>query len=302
MERNGQAQQIRASHEKMYDMNPNGFFEMEFTVNGINYNQKTSKILKGLREEEKSSFCKIVSQGLVQSDPQYIDKIVYMLRHPRAVAKSQERLTRMPKQQQMLNALKELSEDAYTKAIHTPEMFIKVTKLACEWLSENTHVPYIIVDYDSLVADPDTHIKRVLDFLGEGDFEKARKVVDKKLKRSNHEDIDHPLWYDAEYIYEEMKKENFTNIIEHIDNPYSISNQTFTNFVCVRKGAPTNLMKCRLCKQHKRVRDGFKEFAEKRKINWRVEPCAYECEVNADVETPITIQESIANNFWIDDE
>ena len=68
------------------DMNPNGFWECRYSVQGIKWHMDMPKIDKQI--------CKIVSQGLINSNPNYIGKIIYMLRDPRQVAKSQERLKR----------------------------------------------------------------------------------------------------------------------------------------------------------------------------------------------------------------
>jgi hypothetical protein len=70
------------------DMNPNGFWECRYSVRGIKWHMNMPDL--------EGKVCKIVSQGLINSNPEYIDKIVYMLRDPRQVAKSQERLKRFP--------------------------------------------------------------------------------------------------------------------------------------------------------------------------------------------------------------
>ena len=84
--KNGIKEKFLKEFENIKKMNPLGFWENEWTVGGIQYS---------LRNEEKydeTKFCKIVSQGLHKSDPKYVSKVIYMSRHPRAVAKSQEEL------------------------------------------------------------------------------------------------------------------------------------------------------------------------------------------------------------------
>jgi len=115
-ERRGFNEKLKEAKETM-DMNPNGFWEMRYTVSGVQWHLGMPDL--------KGKVCKIVSQGLVASNPEYIEKIVFMVRCPRQVAKSQERLRRIRWMSR---------EHEQEMKIHTPEMFIQVTYQASKWL------------------------------------------------------------------------------------------------------------------------------------------------------------------------
>jgi len=185
------------------DMNPNGFWECQFTIQGIRWMFQLRNILKKSLEDWK--IVKVVSQGLLNSDPQYINRVIYMLRHPRAVAKSQERLKRI----QMIKT--DSGEDVNLfdamGKIHTPEMFITVTTQALMFFKNNKDIPIKIVNFEDLVESPKTIIKQIYDFIGiRGKVTKGYDIVEPKLNRSKHEDIENRLWGDADYLYGVMSQ------------------------------------------------------------------------------------------------
>ena len=98
--------------ELIKDMNPNGFWECRYSVAGIKWHI-------GFKDNPKT-IVKVVSQGLPQTDPRYVDKMIYMLREPHQVAKSQERLRRMPfmdieEERDMQEKMKICRNDARTR-------------------------------------------------------------------------------------------------------------------------------------------------------------------------------------------
>jgi hypothetical protein len=283
--------------EETKDLNPNGFFEMRYTVQGISYSFDDRHNLNRILSEEKKSICKIVSQGLINSEPKYIDKIVYMLRHPRNVAKSQERLTRnIP----VLGDISKMEIGGQKIKIHTPEMFIEVTYEACLWFLAYPEVPLLIVNYDDVIEKTEETLNNIKEFLNdpEADFESAKSCVDSSLKRSKMENIPSKFWEDAEIIYNFMKEKKFQEVVDYYENPKINTHEYNKKFLCVRRDMVTNFNQCELCKKNKTTRDNFKLYAESNNIEWKNKPCMYECGLNLNDPSPKFIQESIDNNFW----
>ena len=281
------------------DMNPNGFWECSFTVQGVKYNFPQSDLLKEIAEEDKGnlSICKIVSQGLIASDPKYIDKIIFMVRHPRAVAKSQERLKRnFPFQ----GPNGERPEDEIT--IHTPEMFINVTVNACRFLLKYPDIPVKQVMFDDLIENPKETLNGIKDFLNcGGDFDSAIDQIEPKLRRSKHEDVENTLWEDAEFIYEKFINKEYEEILEYASDPTLPMNRERMRWFCPRAGRTVIEKQCVLCKEDETTRKNFKKYAEERGVEWKIEPCPYECGFDPEDDDPMTLEESINNNFWEDD-
>ncbi len=284
---------------QMEDMNPNGFWECEFTVKGINYSYKNRKWLHTLHTKGKNKVCKIVSQGLLQSDPKYIDKMIYLIRHPRNVAKSQERLSR--------NFDVKFGEDKKNIfddiVVHTPEMYINVTLLACRWIIENKDIPVLFVEFEKLQKNPEEEIERMAQFVGYGDFDKGKDIVEPKLNRSKQENIENPLWEDAEFIYEKFKKGKFKEIIKAFEDPKRLTNRMKQSWQCTRCNMTVDAKDCTKCINSLIVRENYKKRANILDIDYMNEPCLYECGMNIDVEESeyLTIEESIKYNSWTED-
>jgi len=279
------------------DMNPNGFWECQWSVRGIAYAFPFADELEKIENEseEDLSVCKIVSQGLIASDPRYISKIVYMLRHPRAVAKSQERLRRGPSYTDESGNLINMSDEV---TIHTPEMFISVTAMAARWRLKYPEVPFVVVKFDDMVEDPDATLARVGDFVGK-DMSPARPMVNKKLRRSLPEDIDSDLWEDAEYVYDKFEAGEYQEIIDYLSDRKRASNRAAMSWFCPRTGRGTNEAMCKICMSNPVTRDNFIKSADDASIDWMNEPCPYECGFNMDMEKHLTIEESTRCNFWL---
>ena len=297
------------------DMNPNGYWEhLQFSVNGIKYHPQHRDELQRALVEPK--VLKVVSQGLMASDPVYIKRIVYMLRHPRAVAKSQERLQRRDiigtdRQGQKYN----LMEKA---VIHTPQMFINVTLAAMRFFADNPNIPVKIIQYENLLTDPDTAIQSIYDFNGlEGDVEAGKATVDKSLNRSNHQDIENPLWDESEYIHAAMcKLETLFNsgaahkeIVKIVDETMEYmgkiereNNRQNTKWFCLRSKKDVNATDCEMCMLHFEHRENLRKQSEKKVKegirDWVDEPCLFECGMDVKRTKYVSLQDSIFINWW----
>jgi hypothetical protein len=262
------------------DMNPNGFWECRYSVRGITWHMDMPKL--------DNQICKIVSQGLISSNPDYISKIIYMLRDPRQVAKSQERLKRFP----FMTHEEEMNSGL---VIHTPEMFIQVTYQACKWLIANPEVPVLTVSFDDLIMYPDEALNGVKEFLKEGDFSKHQ--IDPKLKRSYPQEVGNHLWEYADTMYEFMKKQEYQKVIDYFEeNSKMIFRDKVTTF-CTRLRERMVYNECKNCKNSCSLVKNLAKRAEERKIAWQYEPCMFDCLTNP-FEDHISMRESIENNHW----
>jgi len=280
---------------KSKDLNPNGFWECQYTVQGVRYSLAVEASMSTLEENGQKHICKIVSQGLANSDPKYINSIIYMLRNPKSVAKSQENLIRNTTMRDEWGKRFDLFEG---KKVHTPQMFIRVTTAAAKWIIQNPDIPIIYVNYEDLLADPDSTLIGIGDFLGYGDFEKAVPIIDKKLYRSHPEEIENELWEDAFFVYEKFKNKQFTEIVEYMRDKKRATNRQASSWQCYRTGLRTVEAHCKACISDLRFRDSLKAHAIKSGIDWVNEPCAFECAHDLD-NVHISIEESINNNSWL---
>jgi len=288
---------VKKNLEHAKDMNPNGFWEMLYTVQGCHYRFNDLDRLDDLLKEETKSFCKIVSQGLAKSDPQYIDKVIFMIRHPRAVAKSQEKLSRPGPLGELSNA----TIDGEPIKIHTPEMFINVTGMVSNWFIRNPNVQVHYVIYDELLEDPSTVLNGVRKFIGEdGDFGNAIKRINKKLRRSQPEDVKNNLWADAEFVYDHFVARKYQEIADYLERPDIQININNTNYMCLRNGLRVTPAICKVCRAKKSTYiENQKKSERVHPRNWEKQPCVFECGYNIEFK-PLSIEESIKNNFWKD--
>jgi len=338
--------QVQAEDAKMpvnerqfRDMNPEGFWEMNFTVTGISpymvrrgASALFSPHLQGLLDEvENGAFriVKVVSQGLMPSNPRYIGKIIYTIRHPRAVAKSQERLVRGFNYRDENGDLHNAFEDM---VIHTPEMFIHVTTMAASFLLSYLTIPIRFYHFEDLVAKPCEVIDDMGEFVGVGDYTKAYDIVQPRLNRSKHEDVESPLWDDAEFVYarfceaadviNEYKGDNanavrkrrkmaesaLKSILEYMADPKRQSNREKRSWLCYRAKHQVTEAMCRECVKGGEVARNFKTHSETTESHfgvtkhWSEEPCLFECGMDLDrnPDDYLTIEESIRNNSWHD--
>jgi hypothetical protein len=269
---------------KMKDMNPKGFYECPFTVQGLYWRPQVHELMKRVDDLVSEPFCKIVSNGLLKSDPTKISKIVYMLRDPHEVAKSQEKLTRQ----------RELPEG---EIVHSPDFFISATVQFCRWIVKYAQdVELLIINYGDLLSNPVDQVDLIANFL-EVSPGTASDVVEVKLHRSKPQDIPHPQWKDADEIYSLMQKSDFQGVLDYMTNPELETHKQNSKWMCHRMGAVVTKNQCEVCKSNPVVMANFKKTAKKKKIDWKNEPCAFECGVLPG-EKFITIEESIKNSHW----
>jgi hypothetical protein len=281
------------NQEHAHDMNPEGFWEdHRFSVKGLRYSKKLSNLIRDIMTGGKPYTAKIVSQGLGKTDPVYVEKLIVMVRHPRAVAKSQEKLRREKYKDQDGKLI-----DFNQEKIHTPQMFIGVSIQLCAWLTDNPQVPCLLVDFDDLIEDPYSQLKRVQEFIGEGDFEAAVGNIKPELRRSYPENVANTLWGEAEHTYKLLKERDFKGVYEYFEDPKRNFNRETRNWICTRYMAGVVENHCRVCKASQNFRETLREFAEQQGIPWRDRPCVYE--TTFDLDNPlISMEESVANNFW----
>jgi hypothetical protein len=287
--------------EKYKDMNPNGFWECPFTVQGIQYRPRLKEEYfdkMDTEDKDKPLVIKLVNSGLFMSDPKYIDKVVYMLRDPHSIAKSQERLKREQKFTLKDGRVVDLFEG---QTVHDPRFFIQSTTQFAQWRLDHPDVPLLMQPYDDMVADPKKELKNIGDFTGI-DLTKATQIINPKLKRSKPDMTkESDLWEEAEAIYECVKKEDWQGVIDISSDPKSNFSKGQLTYTCLRLRAGVSYHNCVACR-----RDMSKEFIESgikranaNKWEWWLEPCAFECGMDPDDEDPMTIEESIQHNHWL---
>lgn len=301
--------------EKAKDMNPDGFWEdTSFAVDGLRWKPGIEDILIDIEKSEKPLVGKVVSQGLARSDPRYIHKVIYMLRDPGSVAKSQERLRREFK---FIDMTTKKKIDLFSGVtINSPKMFIQVTLQAVAWLRAHQDIEVCFVKYNDLISNPRETLIKVQEFLGEGDFVSAASVVNPALKRS------YPEWgdllrEDSEYIYQKLLDQDWDAIINFTKDPKREINRQTTFWECARSGLSVNEKFCKSCMETPGgYRMSVKQHAIVNDINFKDRPCAYECFFNLDETTFFddfksqgieeedafdkAIEKSIKNNFWLE--
>jgi len=288
-------QRIKEDFQQSVDMNPNGFWESLYAVQGVYYRFHDRENLNKWLTEDKPTICKIVCRGLWQSDPKYIDKIIYMVRHPFDVAKSQERLKRDLPGFQTENGVFKLEHEF---KVNSPKMYIGVTAMACRWLVEYSEVPVLQVYYDSLLDEPVAVFKEVQDFLGEGDFSPAVDSIDTSLRRSRISDVpDSRLWDIALAVYDLFTTGDYQGVLDYLKDKNLNEIDGEGGYMCPRSGRMVTLNECRLCRNRTDVKINYRKAAEARGVDWRKEPCLWECGMGPGPDYK-SIEESIKNNHW----
>jgi hypothetical protein len=284
---------------KIRDMNPNGFWECAFTVGGIHYNLHTAGLFDQIKGDttDNQHIVKVVSNGLLGSNPEYVSKIIMMCRHPRAVAKSQERLKREMKFTLKDGRIVDLYEGAN---IHSPQFFLECTMAGARWLIKNKMQVHNVV-FDELVSNPAEVLNGVFEFLGGGDVGAAIKEVKPKLSRSYPQEIKHDLWEESELLYDLLLKQDYKAICDYADDPTTKYARLNKMWVCTRVRSGVVEANCRACKSNQKFRESAVQRAQANKWDWWNEPCIFECGNDPD-NKPLTISDSIKNNFWIRDE
>ena len=272
------------------EMNPDGFHEMEWSVPGISYSLKRHNDLINAKVKPLKAV-KIVSQGLVNTNPHYISKIVYCLRNPRQVAKSQENL------KGGFGGMGNPNMNGRELKHHGPEMFIQVTTMAAHWIMKNSDIPMIIIDFDDIQNFPEMTISRIEHFIGEGDWSKCAELVKPSLNRSKPEDIEHELWPLADDIYKLASLGSWHGIIDRVKQAREEANskpeEKPKQVMCTRLGRQASDVECEMCKTHDGTRHNFKKHS---RADWKNEPCLRDV-----LEANISVEDSIKTNTWDDE-
>jgi len=286
MDKTGRKEKADKKRAKTLQMNPNGFWEMPWTVGGVRYLPQLVSEYKTAKDTPLK-VCKVVSQGLACSCPSRISQVVYLLRHPRKVAKSQENLSgRFPGDEHP-------EKDGKEAKVHSVSMFLQVTLQAAQWFLENPSIPTLVVEYDDMLEDPDTGVGAIETFIGEGDWNKAKARINPKLKRSEPENRSGPEWVLAEALYECVKTKDWQGVVDAV-KAYEPGERGPGPVYCTRIGRVAHPKECESCKTDQNVLNNFRANAAKRKIDWAAEPCLRDV-----TDGEATVEESIANNHWL---
>jgi len=287
----GITQRVQKEIEQTRKLNPNGFYECAYTVQGLRYDP-LSNFQKDLLESTDTKVMKIVSQGLAKTDPRFVSKIVFMLRHPYAVAKSQENL------KGQFGPTDNPRVDGQEIKINSARMFLQVGVMAACWFNRTGFDP-LLVEFDDLIELPQRELGLIQEYLGEGDFVEAASRIDPKLRRSYQEaPDDNPQWARAVAIWEMMRVKDWPGVVEYAKDVGKRSrekrkSEAQTSRFCPRLMRRVVDNECELCYLEPNTRKNFIKTATEHKIDWENEPCIYECE-----REEISIEESIARNHW----
>jgi hypothetical protein len=240
------------------DLNPNGFYEMGWSVRGVQYTPEFSDLFEKIENADKPYFCKVVSQGLYKTAPVFVDKVIYMLRAPSEVATSQQRLNR---DGTMMEGI----------PVHSVTMFNRVTYMAAKWFVANQSVPVEIVRHEQLLAAPDSAIEKISYFIGEP-LTEGKAVVDQKLYRSRDKKIPLDDSNLAEKIYKFACEKKWQEIVdlfeirEPVDKP--------VNCTRIMRECPKAL--CDICMKERDTVKNLMKTAARQGIDWSKEPCLRE--------------------------
>jgi hypothetical protein len=287
---------------KIKELNPNGFWEDgRFSVTGLAYKESTRGLVSDILKSADTKFCKIVSSGLNNTDPTLVDKIIYVIRDPHEVAKSQEKLRRegtfINSEGKRINLFEDMT-------INTPMMFIQSVISWAKFVLDNTTIPILYVQHQRLMTEPKEEVNKIIKFVGKRVIpnkrkaKKAHNIVDTSLYRSKVlEDKPSGLWEEAYVMYSFLVANTPKMALKYISNPKLQFNRATSRWICSRVRLPMIHAHCIGCKSNKEFREQLKTEGERNNADWKNEPCAYE--VAYDLDNPhISIKESIKNNFW----
>lgn len=278
--------------KKSRQMNPIGFWEHpHFSVSGLNYQNVKIKIIDNIKNNSLTQIAKIESRGLPNTNPKYIDKVVYMVRDPHQVAKSQENLKRRNK-----FIIEGTNTDIFENLnTNSPQMYIDTNIASAKWLLKNK-VPYLIVNYDDLIETPIDSINKIKHFINDGNFKDTHTLIKKKLKRSTNfqNESKIPIWDEAEKVYDFVRNNNLKKLVDYASTDLESIKNT-KNWHCSRYGKQVFHKTCEMCISNIEFRKTLIAHSNK---EWEKKPCAYECAYRD--KNLISIEDSIKNNFWVE--
>jgi hypothetical protein len=124
---------------------------------------------------------KLIAEAYFQSNKDYHDKTIVMIRNPKKMIYSQIMLDEKPD---------------FEKQDFLIEMQTDILKLL------KPVKPYIVVEYEKLLENPEKEMKRVLNFLGRGDIKHIKGYVKNSLNRSKELEFDTS---EFDKLYQELK-------------------------------------------------------------------------------------------------
>ena len=149
--------------------NPKGYFEHELV--------KTLEDDSTWLNAAKGKAIKIVSPLLIYLPTNLYFKIIFMNRNYDEIIQSQ---------QKMLNVNKK--NESLTESEILKDIFDKDIKQAKNWIKKNLNCELLDISFTKLLENPDSEIKRIIDFLElKANFKNAISVVDKTLYRTRIE-------------------------------------------------------------------------------------------------------------------
>jgi len=170
---------------KNYNANNSDFYWSSiFTNKGITFNSQFKELFDAVRDG-KSRVCKISNRGLISTDPNDIDKIIYMIRHPKEVAKSLELLRRDSP---------DLLALGKKEPLFASDIYIQEEVAAINFFLKNPEVPVHFVNHNELLSDPKKVLDEIQEFVGVGDYSKAYDLIDSELSKSRFESVKDDVW------------------------------------------------------------------------------------------------------------
>lgn len=287
------AKRTEKRRAKMEQMNPTGFYECPWTVPGIKYSTKWHNKLHG---DGPRQGVKIVCTGLAVSDPMYVDSVIFCLRNPRQVAKSQEQLSGR------FGPFDNPSVNKKEAVVHSPSTFINNMCMAARWFLINPGVSVHIVLYDEIHSNPKKVVEDLEAFVGEGDWSKAEEFVDPSLYRSKPDaSVTHELWGTADRIYELVKEKKWADVIteEKTMKEHKRKRKEETGFLfCPRTHERMTKVECDCCRTNPKVPPRYIQHVEsvrRGRVKWENEPCLRDVQ-----EGKCTAEESMRNHSWME--
>lgn len=272
---------------KAKDANSNGFYECAFTLQGMKWHAGLDDVLSRYR------VIKIVAQALPNTNPHFVDRVLFMVRNPREIARSFERIGNG----------EHLCEDEYKRQAMTMPMplnYILGMAQACQWILQND-VSVLPICYSELIKEPDKVLDEVGSFVGK-DFSNHGIEPSQYRAKEDEESLDE-LWTIAIKIYFELRAGNWENVLELRKEASPYIRKERSAVTCARSGMNVSYHQCVNCYNGQQdMITNYKANAEQQKIDWPNEPCAFECGFAnpndlADGQFK-TIEQSIENNHW----
>jgi len=272
--------------QKSLDANPNGFYECAFTLRGMKWCNGLDNILKDYR------VIKIVAQALPNTNPHFVDRVILMLRNPREIARSFERIGNG----------EHLCEDEYKRqavSLPMPLNYIIGMAQAVKWITKND-VTVLPVPYDQLMADPDKTLESI-GFFTNADFSN-HNIQPKQYRAKEEAKSDDPLWQIALSMYHSLQRKDWQHVLElrELASPYIRKEKA--SLTCARCGLSVSYHQCLQCYNgNQDMIENYKANAEQQGIDWQNEPCGFECGFAHPDDLQDghkSIDESIKDNHW----